>query len=162
MKKNTLEVRHSELGIEEFTISEAKYNLYQNNKGIWEFFVTLETSIALKRSNKLENIVNAKPNLEVASILQPENLNLEAGRKIIQKEGYDYNRDEHLSFFYYFTYENIEEFVLELLEVEANRIKANAEGKTIVNGSNGNNPDAELFIYNTTFFLDKNSQRTFS
>jgi hypothetical protein len=156
VKDNIFEIRHLEFGIEEFQITSAQYNIYQTDDNYWEL------TFPLKRSEKLKEVIDAKPHFEVTAVLSSDNLKLEAGKTIYQKEGYDYERDEHLSNIYYFAHESIEDVEINIVEFESEWLIANIKGIAIINGSNGNKPDAELSVHNTKFHLDENLTRGIS
>ncbi|TGV00533.1 hypothetical protein [Flavivirga rizhaonensis] len=162
MENNIVEINHLDFGIEKFVITEEAYNLYKSDSGIWEFTLSFKTSKSIDRAKELEVLVDAEPYFEATAILSNNELKLNRGNIITQKQGYDYNRDENLSIFYYFDYNSIEELEIELLEVTKDFIIANVKGKTVINGSDGNNPDSELSISKTKFMLDKKLKRSFS
>lgn len=160
MKHNIFEIIHSEFGSEEFEINAPKYNLYKTDDGIWEFTINFNCPKAVKRASELDDIIDAKPKFEATAIIAPSDLHLEKGKTIIQKEGYDYEREEHLSNVYYFEHNSVEELEINILDCEANWILINARGKAIINGSNGDQTDADLFIHQTKFHLDKTLERS--
>lgn len=137
MKENIFEIKHSKFGSEEFQITSASYNLYLADDKYWELTFYLKADKALIRAKKLQEVLYAKPNFEATAILSPDNLQLQAGKIIYQKEGYDYERDEHLSNVYYFEHESVDEVEIELVEVKKDWIIANIKGIAIINGSNG-------------------------
>ena len=160
MENNILEINHFKFGIERFVIDKPKYNLYKSKSGAWKIILSFTTSKAINTSKALEELVFADPYFE-AIILLNNNLTLKRGN-VTQKQGYDYENDENSTIFYYFDYQSIEEIKIKLLEVTKDFIIADIQGKTIINGSNGNNPDAELSIRKTTFMLDKKLNKSFS
>ena len=162
MKENIFEIKHSKFGVEEFQINSARYNHYQTDVDYWELVFYLEANNPIKRSEKLIEVIDAKPNFEVTAISFIENFTLEAGKTIYQKEGCDYERDEHLSNVYYFAHESIDNVEIEIVKIEKELLVANIKGIAVINGSNGNKPDAELNVYNTTFHLDKSLTRIVS
>jgi hypothetical protein len=159
MKNNIFEIQHAEFGEETFEIKDPTYNLYKTEDGIWEFIIKFETSKAIKRAEALEEVLDAKPNFEATAILSPKNLKLEAGSVICQKEGYDHEREEHLSNIYYFTHESVENLEVKIIEFHKDWIIITAKAKAVINGSNGHKPDADLFIHKTKFQLDKELER---
>lgn len=162
MENNILEINHSEFGVEKFEITEPTYNLYKSESGIWEFTLSLKTSKSINRVKELKELVDAEPYFETTAIMSESELKLVEGNTITQKQGYDYDRDENLSIFYYFDYNSIEDLEIELLEVTEDYIIVNIKGRTIINGSDGNNPDSDLFIGKTKFLLDRKLERSFS
>ncbi len=162
MKENLLIINHDEFGEEQFSIAEAKYNLSKPDDEKWEFLVSFITNGALKRSEELEEVVDTRPHFEAAAILPLDALELYNGRIISQKEGYDYEREIYLSNFYYFAHDSIEKIEIELIEVKENWVIASIKAKAVINGSNGNDPDATLLITPTKFMLDKNLEREVS
>lgn len=161
MQENQLVIHHPKNVQEIFAITNAKYNLYQVDD-IWEFALYFKTSKAITRAPALEEVIDAKPNFEATAILPGDALNLETGKVIIQKQGYDDERDEHLSNFYYFEHESIEDLEIELLEVHKEFIKVQVKGKTYVNSYVSKTPDTELFIASGVFMLDPNFKRGIS
>ncbi len=158
MKKDLFIINHTEFGREEFEIANAKYNLYQDGN-IWEFIVSIETSSGVLRDDKLANLIDAKPNLEATAILQHDDLEIIKGKIIRQEEGYDQDRDEILSNVYYFQHESVDDLQIEIIEVTNHHIVANVTGKGIINGSNGNHPDAEFVLHEVTFVHDPELKR---
>ncbi|MEM7102899.1 MAG: hypothetical protein AAF502_07215 [Bacteroidota bacterium] len=124
MKANIFEIQHTEFSSEEFVISEPKYNLYKSEVGIWEFTISFNTSKALKRSPKLKDLVHAEPNFEATALMDPKDLKLETGKVITQKQGYDYERDEHLSNVYYFSHNSAEELEITIIEYHEDWIRS--------------------------------------
>ena len=112
----------------------------------------------MKRSTELEDIVNAQPNFEATALLPEAELELVAGKIIIQKEGYDYNRDENLSNIYYFSHNSIEDLRIVFIEVTDDWIDAEISGQAVINGSNGNQPDAKISL-RAKFKRDKELRR---
>jgi len=159
MKENIFEIKHSEFGDEEFEITESKYNLYKTEDGIWEFTICFDTLKSIKRAKALEGIIDPTPNFEATAILNSNDLTIDKGKIITQKEGYDSNREENLSNVYYFEHNSVEELEINVVEYNAEYLIINAKGKAIINGSNGNNPDSDLFIHLTKFELDKDLER---
>ncbi|KXX71143.1 hypothetical protein [Flammeovirga sp. SJP92] len=160
MKENIWEIKHLEFDIEEFKIKDAKYNIYKGEDGVWEMTICFEESTPIKRDKELEKIIDPVPNFEATALLTADTLELKVGRKIYQKEGYDNEREENLSNVYYFEHSSVEELEIELLDVNETWMKANVKGKTLINGSNGNLPDADFLIQNTIFKLDKTLERS--
>lgn len=161
MESNLLLIEHMEFGIESFRVDSARCNLYKNENGIWEFVVDVSTNEAVKRSEKLKDVIHAKPNFEATAILPTDNLALVAGKIIVQKKGYDYSRDEHLSNIYYFNHNSIEDLRIEFIEVTDDWIDAQLTGQAIINGSNGNQPDAKISL-RAKFKRDKELKRGIS
>ena len=159
MKTNIFEIIHSEFGTEEFNIVNSKYNLYKSEEGIWEFTIYFDTSSPIKRSEELKKVIDAKPDFEATALLLPDDLKLYEGKIIHQKNGYDYKREEHLSNVYYFEHNSIEELEVKIIEYHKDWIILDIKGKAIINGSNGNDPDSELLIYQTKFNLDEKLKR---
>ncbi|MDO6598181.1 hypothetical protein Q4512_14755 [Oceanihabitans sp. 2_MG-2023] len=158
-KKDELIIQHEEFGEELFHIENAKYNLYEVEKNRWEFVIYIETDFAIKRSKELEKVVHAEPTIEVTAILNSAEPKLTEKMIIPQKSGYDYSRDEYLSNIYYFSHETVEDFRIEILEIKANSIIAKMDGKCVINGSNGLEPDSKIST-TTEFIIDKNFKRT--
>lgn len=161
MKSDILEINHSEFGIEKFRISAPRYNLYESEDGVWEFIIHLTTSETIQRVQELEDVIDPSPSIEATAVLSKEEINLKEGTHIHQKQGYDYDRDENLSVLYYFSYNSIENLTIEVLKVVQDHIILNVTGETIVNGSNGNDPDAKIYMHETKFLLDQNLKRSF-
>jgi hypothetical protein len=159
MAENIFEIKHSEFGTEEFLINSPEYNLYKAEDGFWEFVIAFNTSKSLKRAKELEDVIDAKPNFEATAILSPNDLKLEIGKTIIQKQGYDYERDEHLSNIYYFEHNSVENLEIKIIDVQEHWIIIDAKANAVINGSNGNEPDADLFIHRTKFQLNKELER---
>jgi len=155
MKKNIFIIVHSEFGTEEFEIKNARYNLHNPEGDIWEFTLSFDTGTAIKRADKLLEIIDARPNFEATAIIAPNDLDLHKGRVIYQKEGYDEDRQEILSNIYYFEHESVDDLRVEIIETRENEILANVTGKGIINGSNGNEPDAEFVLKEVSFIHDK-------
>ncbi|MDR6784988.1 hypothetical protein ABIE26_003686 [Pedobacter africanus] len=155
MKKDIFVILHSKFGAEEFEIKNARYNLYNPEGNIWEFTLSFDTSAAIKRADKLEKVIDVKPNFEATVIIPPNDLDLQKGRLIYQKEGYDYEREEILSNIYYFEHQSVDDLRIEIVEIKEDKILANVTGKGIVNGSNGNEPDAEFILKEVSFTHDK-------
>lgn len=158
MQTGLLSIEHMEFGLEQFKIDDARCNLYKDDDGVWEFVVSVSASKAVKRSSELEDVVNAQPNFEATAILPESELELVVGKVIAQKEGYDYKRDENLSNIYYFSHNSIEDLRIELLEVTDDWIEAELSGQAVINGSNGNEPDAKISL-RTKFKRDKELRR---
>ncbi|HQU85643.1 MAG TPA: hypothetical protein PKY59_21085 [Pyrinomonadaceae bacterium] len=161
-KESVFEINHSKFGTEEFHIVSAKYNIYRVADNIWEFVVSFKTDKSLLRTKELEKLLDAKPNFEAAVLLSSGDIELKEGKSIFQKEGYDYERDENLSNIYYFEHNSVEELSIDIIELSKEWIALNINGKAIIVGSNGVNPDANLKIVNTKFYLDNNLFRSFS
>lgn len=159
MNKDILEIEHSKFTKEQFYIDKMRYNLYLTEGGILEFVIGFESSDALQRDQELALAVDAKPDFEATALLETNKTALTSGDMIEQQEGYDYNREEVLSNFYYFGHESIENLTIEILEARPGYIVVNLSGETIVDGSNGNDPDAKLTLKEVRFNLDKNFQR---
>ena len=159
MKEDIFEIQHSNFGNEEYFISNANYNIYQTEEGIWEFVICFETSKAVKRADKLAERTTVLQNFEATAVLDPKDIKLETGKIIIQKQGYDEDREEYLSNFYYFEHNSVEELEIKIVAYHADYIIINAIGKAIVSRSNGNEPDSELVIHSTRFQLDKELER---
>ena len=162
MESNILEINHSKLGVEKFKITTPTYNVYTSEDGTWEFTIHFTTSETIHRVKELEEVIDAAPYIEATSVLSKEEIPFKKGTRIFQKHGYDYDRDENLSILYYFAYNAIENLTIQILEIGKDEITINMKGDTIVNGSNGNHPDAEITLHNTKFLLDKKLQRSFS
>ena len=145
MKSQNQEITilHDEFGKELFHIQNAKYNLCQVEKNRWEFVVYIDTDYSIKRSKELEEIVHAEPTIEATAILNSESSELTERMVIAQKSGYDYSRDEYLSNIYYFSHETVEDFRFEIIEITDNSIVAKMDGKCVINGSNGMEPDSD-------------------
>jgi len=137
-------IDHQDFGIELFRISEANYNLYEVDDNLWEFVVQISTDSAIQRSAELEPLVHAKPNLE-ATVLLKKAVELSKGTTLSQNVGYDSDREEYLSNIYYFAHETVEPFKLKVLETGDGHLTAELAGSTVINGSNGSNPDAQIF-----------------
>ena len=158
MEPNVLAIQHYRFGIEDFSISQARYNLYKHKDGVWEFVVAVQTGEALKRSKKLEKVLSAKPWFELTVLLKPDDLDLNPGKTLLQKEGYDRKRNQNLSNFYYFTHESVEEAKIRILEVGSDWIEAEVTGSTIVNGSRGVTPDVRISV-KARFVRDQSLRR---
>lgn len=162
MKEDIFEISHLKFEPEEFHIVSAKYNIHNAIGNTWEFIVSFKTDKSLKRAKELQNLIYAKPDFEVAALLSPDDIELKVGKKILQKEGYDYERDENLTNIYYFEHNSVEELMIELVEISNDSIVLNISGKAIITGCNGIQPDAELKVFNTRFYLDRTITRSFS
>lgn len=156
---NILHLNHAELGKEEFSIVNPRYNLYQSEDGIREFVIAFETDRAIKRVKELEEVIDPLPNFEATVLMPSGTAKLIPGSKLLQPEGYDYQRDEHLSNFYYFSHDSVEALEVEILEAIGDNLRITVKGKTIVNGSNGNEPDTNLLIESVVFRYDKGLER---
>lgn len=161
MQKTHLAIKHQEFGTEIFEITEPRYNLYQNDRGNWEFIFSFRTGQAIQRVKELEEVIDAHPNVEATAWLTEDQLPLAPGSKLLQASGYDYDTDEYLSNVYYFDHNTVEELEIEIVDIQEHAITLKAKGKAIINGSNGHEPDAELLIPETTFQLDNNLLRDF-
>jgi hypothetical protein len=159
MGKDIFIIAHSEFGMEEFEIKNARYNICEAEENIWEFTLSFDTQAALKRADKLEAIIEAKPNFEATAILASNELDLWEGRIILQEEGYDEEREEILSNIYYFSHESVDDLRIEILAVNKDEILVNLSGKGIVNRSNGNEPDAIFTLNAVKFIQDKKLTR---
>lgn len=162
VKENVFEINHPKFGTEEFHIVSAKYNIYKFADNVWEFLVSFKTDKSLLRAKELEKLLDAKPDFEAVALLSSDDIKLKAGKKIFQKEGYDYERDENLSNIYYFEHNSVEELSIDVIEISNEWNALNITGKAIIVGSNGSKPDADLKIVNTKFYLDTNITRSFS
>jgi hypothetical protein len=158
MQTDVLSIQHMEFGLEQFKVDDARCNLYKDEDGIWEFVVIVSTNEAAKRSAELEDVVNAQPHFEATALLREDELDLVAGKIIVQNAGYDYKRDENLSNIYYFSHESIEDLRIEFIEVADDWIDAELSGRAIINGSNGNQPDAKISL-RARFKRDKDLRR---
>jgi hypothetical protein len=158
MKKDLFIINHAAFGREEFEIANAQYNLYQDGN-IWEFVVSIETSSGIVRAEKLADVIDAKPNFEATAILQHDDLEIVKGKIIRQEVGYDNDRDEILSNVYYFQHESVDDLLIEIIEVNNLHIIANVTGKGIINGSNGNHPDADFEMREVAFLYDAKLKR---
>ena len=162
MTPNILEINHTKLGVEKFKIATPTYNLYKTEEGIWEFTIHFTSSETIQRVKELEDVIDPLPNVEATAILSENEITLRKGTIIHQEHGYDYDRDENLSVLYYFSHNSIENLSIELLEVEKESIIVTIKGDTIVDGYADSEPDAQIYIYNTKFLLNKDLQRSFS
>ena len=117
MKENIFLITHSEFGDEEFVISDPRYNLYKTEDGVWEFTISFETSKSVKRAKELEDVIDAQPNFEATAIIPSDNPDLKSEKIILQKEGYDYKREENLSNIYYFEHNSVEELEVRIIEI---------------------------------------------
>lgn len=171
MKENTLKTIHQELGEETHKIIEGKYNIYyatdeeeydeeEEIPDIWEFIISFKTSERLEGKGELGNF-KARPNFEAVILLNAQNNSLEIGNTYLQKEGYDHDRDENISNFYFIRHNNIENLELSVLEKSTDDILVKIMAETIVTGSNGLEPDAKLEAL-VRLKVDKTFQRTFS
>ncbi len=159
MNTNLLHLNHHDLGTEEFSITNPRYNLYQSDDGIREFVIAFETDRAVKRVKELEEVIDPLPNFEATVLIPAHKTEPGPGSRLEQAEGYDYERDEHLSNFYYFSHDSIEALEVEILEAIGHDLRMTVKGKTIVNGSNGNEPDADLLVESVIFRHDGDLER---
>lgn len=162
MNENELIIKHLEFEEEKFQIINPVYNINKRTDGVFEFTIGFDTNNALKRDTELKKVVNSNPNFEATAIISADDQKLKEGQVVFQKEGYDYDIDENLSVLYYFGHESVEELRVEILDIDEKWIIVNIQGKAIVNGSNGDFPDAELFVYKTKFYRDNEFARGFS
>ncbi len=152
---------HDEFGREEFVVAKGTYNLIEVNPELWEFTIYFETSRALTRVKELENAISdPEPHFEATALLEKTSLRLFEGKIIEQKESWDYDREENLSNVYYFEHANLEDLRIEIVESGTEFLKALVSGRTLINGSNGNNPDATIETTSITFYKDKTLERS--
>lgn len=159
MSESILYMNHVDFGEETFRIVNPRYNLYQSEDGIWEFVICLQTDKAIKRAKELEEVIDPLPNFEATVVMPKGNLQLDPGRKLLQLEGYDYERDEHLSNFYYFNHNSVEVLEVEIHEVIDKDLRLTVKGKAIVNTTE---PDADLLIESVVFMHDEAMERDIS
>lgn len=158
MQTDILTIEHLQFGEEQFEIECAAYNLYEGGDGIWEFVVKVTTGDAIMRTDELKDLVDAKPWFEATSIMEADDLALSAGDVIVQEQGYDYERDQNLSNFYYFRHESVEDLSFVIHEVSDTEIDATLTGQTIINGSSGNTCDSRITL-RTRFLKDDSLRR---
>lgn len=158
MENDILYIDHQEFEEERFPIITAEYNLYEAESGIWEFGVFIETGEAIKRDDELKSLVNVSPNLEAVVVFKGAKPELKVGDILTQKEGYDYERDEHLSNFYYFRHSSVEPLKIEIIEISEDHILAELQGKTVVNSYT--EPDTDVSL-RTKFKLNPEFQKGF-
>lgn len=60
---------------------------------------------------------------------------------------------------YYFQHESVDDLQIEIVEVTKHHIVTNVTGKGIINGSNGNHPDAEFLLHEVTLVHDPKLKR---
>ncbi len=156
---NVFVIEHDEFGREAFHMVAAQYNLYQTEDGIWEFTLSFRTDDALVRAPGLADVIDARPNFEATALLPADDLALTPGRVITQAQGYDYERDEHLSNIYYFEHNDVEALVVTIHAITPTELVADVQGRAVINGSNGLLPDATLSIQAGRFQLAPDLQR---
>lgn len=154
---NIFTIIHEEFGDEKFEISAPRYNICKTDGGICEFTLNFNTGQALKRAPELEELIDAKPHFEATAIVSLD-FALEKGAIVAQNEGYDYDRDEHLSNIYYFEHNSVEQLCVKVEDVFETSVRLQVSGKAIVNGSNGMKPDADLLI-DAVFEYDSDLER---
>lgn len=155
----TLTILHQEHGEETFHIQKASYNLYPIQNDQWELVIVIETDRSIVRSPELEKVVDPLVNLEVAMVLSSAEAPIKTSKVYSQKSGYDYDLDEYLSNFYYFSHEVVDDFSWEILEEKDGGVLARLAGKCEIDNYSNNEPDAE--IKTTTFFThDPELERT--
>jgi hypothetical protein len=123
LTNDLLYILHDRHGLETFRAGDARCNLKRTD-GAWEFTLVAKGIEPVQRPEKLKELVDARPNFEVTAILPPDNLELKPGRVIIQKDSFDFTREETLTAFYYFAHETIENVRIELLAVTDEWIEA--------------------------------------
>lgn len=160
MEENILTIQHKNFDEEKFEVIDAEYNIYQNEDKIWELFLIFDTDKPLKRDKKLESVLNAEPNFGASILLDKNEIKLTENKTFFQKSGYDYEREEYLTNFYYFSHETIENLEVKILEIQKYGMKAIVKGEVIVNDYGSNEPDAQINI-TANFFLNKDIERDF-
>ncbi|EZH73795.1 hypothetical protein ATO12_17840 [Aquimarina atlantica] len=160
-KKEIVSLIHDEFGKEEFLVSKANYNLIEVESDLWEFTIYFETKDSLSRVSELEEAISEpNPHFEATALLDKSSLNLNEGAVIEQVESWDENREENLSNVYYFEHASLENLKVEILKSDTEFIEALISGRTLINGSNGNKPDATVKTTPITFKKDKNLERS--
>jgi len=160
-KQEIVSLIHDEFGKEEFLVSKANYNLIEVEPNLWEFTIYFETTESLTRVPELEEaILEPNPHFEATALLDTSSLNLYKGKVIEQTESWDENREENLSNVYYFEHTGLEKLRVEILESDTKFIKALISGRTLINGSNHNNPDTTIKTTPITFKKDKTLERS--
>jgi hypothetical protein len=147
MSHNHLIIKHDEFGEELFEVETATYNIYKSESSIWEFVIKVTTSTAIKRSAELEEAAGALPWFEATALLDADDHTIEKGDLISQKEGYDHDREENLSNFYYFRHEPVEDMQFEIHDIQNDTITGVLKGQTIANGSKSNTCDADILLH---------------
>jgi len=147
-------VHYLDAGLEQFKISEASCNLYQDEDGTWEFIVSVFPGEPITRSEH-----GGGPKFEASAVLPADQLALVAGKVIVQKMGYDYDRHQNLSNIYLYSHNSVEDLRIEILEVSEKWIDAKLTGEAILNGGNKGSPDGK-FSLRTKFKRDKKLKRS--
>lgn len=173
MNQFILYIEHQEFGKEQFQIAtDARYNIYnavekeeyeeeeEDIPDIWEFVFYFRTEAVLLEGKGLEGH-NARPNVEATVLLTAATNQLEVGQVLTQEQGYDYEREEHLSNVYYFNHSNLENLQVEILEITAEDILVRLQGASCISGSNGSATDAVLKAQ-LRLRKDENFERTLS
>ncbi len=157
----TVSLIHDEFGKEEFSIANASYNLTEVEQDLWEFTICFETEESIIRVPQLEEAISdPKPHFEATALLNASSIELFDGKVIEQTESWDYDREENLSNVYYFEHANLENLKVEILKYTDEFIKVLVSGRTLINGSNGNNPDATIETTPLTLKKDKTLERS--
>ncbi|MBL6446745.1 hypothetical protein JMN32_10510 [Fulvivirga sp. 29W222] len=160
-KQEIVSLIHDEFGKEDFLVSKASYNLIEVASDLWEFTVYFETTDSLTRVPELEEAISEpKPHFEATALLDKSSSSLYEGKVIEQVQSWDENREENLSNVYYFEHANLENLRIEILEADTTFIKALISGRTLINGSNGNNPDATIETTPIKLIKDKTLERS--
>ncbi|MCB9232331.1 MAG: hypothetical protein H6581_11750 [Bacteroidia bacterium] len=173
MESATLVLQIRGEGEERYRIENARYNLYLaqeeyayegevEEEELWEFTLKFSTSEALLRVPELAEVINARPHVEATAVLRPDQCDLQPGTVIEQPEGYDYDRDEHLSNIYYFNHNPVEALQVTILDMGPDWIEARIRGKAIINAYGDPDPDGELSIERVRLQLDPELRRSFS
>jgi hypothetical protein len=130
MQSGVFYIEDGEGGIEEFGISESKWNLYQHQDGTWEFVLNVATDKDIKRSDSRAGVYgNSKPKFTATAILKPAETKLKGGQVINQKESYDKIRELNLSWFTYGGGGSLEKLKVEVLDAKDDVLELKLTGQ---------------------------------
>ena len=155
-------IKHKDFAEESFELKSASYNYYEvEDADLLEFVIKIELEKALSRDPELESAFNSLPNIEATALVSASTFKLEKGTRIFQEFGYDEERDENLSILYYFAHNSIEKLEIQVLDIDANSLKAKVSGESAINSGDWQNPDAS-FELETSFIRDSDLSRSFN
>lgn len=150
---NLLLIEHMEFANEQFHITDARFNHYQNAHGYWELLLAFTQTRPLQLCPLLAQKIQAQPTFLLALVSPVPEL-LEKHHLIYQRQSQCPVSAENLAYFHYFLSKTIAQLKVHILDADISWLKLNLHGMTIINGSNGHTFDARLTLRDVTFQHD--------
>lgn len=150
-------------GYESYPVTLAEWNVYEDREnGMMNLFITLETGPGIVQNEDTISL-NGRPQWELNLLeqnLSEESIKVGFIGKI--PDSYDDNRGGQLTNFYFCSHEGTDKNVIQIIEVDGDRVRFRLTGETIdVNFYDGSKPPTKLSV-DIWFQRDPNGMRSMS